>query len=84
MDYLDHRPKAEHGRSDRGADDDLFRDRRIDHAVRPELIEKSVRHAIRAAEFTDVLADQVDGIVALHLFAKRFTKGDAVKLLFRH
>ena len=80
--HLDHRSQAEHRRADGGADDDLFGDGRVDHALGAELVEQAVGDAIRAAELADVLADQEDGVVALHLLAQRFAKRDAVELLF--
>ena len=82
--HLDHRPQPEHRGADGGADDDLLGDGRVDHTLGAELVEEAVGHAIGAAELADVLADQVDGVVALHLLAERLTQRDAVELFLGH
>src|SRR2546426_11221528 len=71
--HLDDRAQTEHGRTDRRANNDLLGDRRVDDALGSELVEQTLGHAVGAAELADVLADQVNGIVALHLFGERFT-----------
>src|SRR5712691_379776 len=79
--HLDDRSQAEHRRADGAADDHLFRDWCVDDALFAEAIQQAFRHAVRPAELADVLADQVDGVVPLHLLRKRFAQSDAVKLL---
>jgi len=56
----------------------------VDDAIGAELVEEPVRHAVSAPELADVLADHVDGVVALHLLAESFTKGNSVKLFLSH
>ena len=82
--HLDDRAQAEHGRADGGADDDLLCDRSVDHTVGAELVEQAVGHPIGATELPDVLADEKDILVALHLLGKRLAQGDAVELVFCH
>src|SRR6202022_3032708 len=79
---LDHRTQPEHRGADRSADDYLLGDWSVNHALRPELVEQAFGHAICAAERSDVLADEEDGFVALHLFGQRLAQRHAVKLLF--
>src|SRR6266851_1619916 len=79
--HLDHRPQPEHRRADRRADDDLFSDGCVDHALRAELVEQSLGDAVSATELADVLPDQVDRVVALHLLAECLAQREAVELL---
>src|SRR5690606_24786123 len=46
-------------------------DRRVDDALRSEVVEEAVRHLERAAVHADVLADHEDALVALHLLPER-------------
>src|ERR1700693_2334360 len=80
---LDDRSQAEHRGSNRCTDKALFRDGRVDDALGPELVEEAVGDAVRAAEGADVLADEVDVLIALHLLSERLTQGDAVQLFVR-
>ena len=60
---LDDRPLAHPGGPDRGADEALLGDRRVDHALVAELLQEALRDAERAAEVADVLAEQEDALV---------------------
>src|SRR6266849_2979273 len=64
--HLDDRAQPEHRGADGAADDDFFRDGRIDHALLAEAVEQALRYSVRAAELSDVLTNEVDGVVALH------------------
>src|SRR5438445_984004 len=83
--HLDDRSQPEHRRADGAADDHLFRDRCVDHALLAEAVQQALSDAIRAPELADVFADQVDGVVPVHLLRESFAQSDAVKLfLGRH
>src|SRR5438445_2405862 len=83
--HLDDGSKSEHGGSDGAADDHLLGDRRIDDPLRAEPVEETFGDPVRAAELADVLADEVHGVVPLHLFGERFSQGNPVELLLgRH
>src|SRR5438067_2139989 len=66
--------KSGHGRPDGGADDDLLRDRRVEHTLLTELFHQPARDFERAVVETDVLAEQEDAIVALHFLAERLVE----------
>src|SRR6266702_2157555 len=83
--HLHHRAKAEHRGADGAAYYHLLGDRGVDDSLSAEPIKEPFGDAIGATELADVLADQVHGVVALHLLGQRLTKRDAVKLLLcRH
>ena len=63
---LDDRPHALHRRADAGADERHLGDRRVAHALGPELGEHPLRHAHRAAHLGDVLAHDEDVVVLAH------------------
>ena len=68
---LDDRTLAHPGGADRGADEALLGDRRVDHALRAELLEQARRDAEGAAEDADVLAEQEDAVVLAHRVLER-------------
>ena len=59
------------GCADRGTDEPLFRDRRVDHARLAELVEEAGRHPERTAEGADVLAEEEDAIILAHRVLQR-------------
>ena len=61
------RAQAHHRGAGRAADDRGLRERRVDHAPGAELLLEARRHLERAAVDADVLADQEDALVVLHL-----------------
>ena len=63
------------GCSDRGTDEPLLRDRRVQHAIRAELLEQSCGDAERAAVVADVLAEQEHAIVAAHRVGETVADG---------
>ena len=66
---LDDRPLAHPGGADRGADEPLLGDRRVDHPLLAELLEQPRGDAEGAAERADVLAEQEDAVVLAHRVA---------------
>ena len=68
--HLGDRPQAHHRGAGRAADDRRLRERRVDHAPGAELLLEALRHLERAAVDADVLADQEDALVVLHLLAE--------------
>jgi hypothetical protein len=68
---LDDRPLALPRRADRGSDEALLRDRRVEDALVAELLPQPLRDAERAAEVADVLAEQEDALVLTQRVAKR-------------
>jgi hypothetical protein len=68
---LDDGPVAHPRRADRRADESLLRDRRIDHALVTELLPEALRHAERAAEVPDVLAEEEHALVLEQRVAQR-------------
>ena len=60
---LDDGPIAHPRGADRGADEALLRDRRVDHALLAELVQQSGGDAEGAAEDADVLAEEEDPVV---------------------
>ena len=69
--HLAHRAHAEVRRTRRGADDRRLGDRRVDHPRLAELREQAVGDLERAAVRADVLAEDEDVRVALHLLEER-------------
>ena len=67
---LHDRPIATERQSDSHSDDAGLCERRVDHALRTELVEESVRDAEDAAESADVLAQQHDLLVVSHRLAQ--------------
>jgi hypothetical protein len=67
--HLGDRPHALGGGADRGADDAGLGQRRIHHALRPELVDEAIGHLERAAEHADVLAHHEHALVGAHLLA---------------
>ena len=65
--HLRDRAQAHHRRPDRRADDRGLGDRRVDDALLAELAEQAVGHLEGAAVDADVLAQEEDALVALHL-----------------
>src|SRR2546426_3816160 len=69
--------------ADRGADDGRFGQRAVDDALAPELAVQVLGDSEDAAVHADVLADDDDVLVALHLLEQRQVEGlDHVQ--FRH
>ena len=68
--HVHHREKAGHRGAQGGAHDGGLGDRRVEHALRPELLRQPFGHAEGHAEH-DVLADAVHARVASHLLAER-------------
>ena len=64
---LGHRLEAVHGHPDGGADDPALRERRIDDAGLAEFLVEPGGGAEDAAELADVLAEEDDARIALHL-----------------
>src|SRR5438876_6324877 len=62
---LSHWPQAHQPGATGRADDRGFRDGRVDHALRTEVIDDSFGNFECAAIYADVFADQKDGCVAL-------------------
>ena len=60
-----------HRRADRGADDRLLRERRIEDALRAEPLLQPLGRLEGAAVDADVLAEDEDAFVALHLLEER-------------
>ncbi len=78
--HLHYGPQAEVAHARGRADDGRLADRRIDHALPAEAFEQPCRDLERAAVDADILAQQDDRRVAVHLFeqglANRFEIGD--------
>jgi hypothetical protein len=71
---LGHRPHT-HQRRARGRPDDArLGDRRVDDALRAEVVPKALRELKRAPVGADVLAEQEDALVVLHLLPERLTQ----------
>src|SRR5688500_4795549 len=70
--HLDNGSHAHVSGARSGAGESRFADGRVDHAIRSEAGKKTVRDLERAAIHANVLAEQEDVWVALHLFPKRF------------
>src|SRR5205823_12023798 len=68
---LDDGPLALPGGADRRPDEALLRDRRVEHPLVAELLPEPLRHAERAAEMADVLAEQEDALVLAKRVAQR-------------
>ena len=72
---LDDRAQTDERRARCQAREPGFRDRRVDHPPRSELLQEALRHLEGAAELADVFADQEDVGVRLHLGHHRRTDG---------
>src|SRR5579872_2939047 len=70
-----HRTHACKGSAVGSAHDGRLGDRRIDHALGTEAVDKSVSHFESASIDTDVLADAEDSRVAFHLFPDSLADG---------
>ena len=68
--HLGHRAHAHDRGASAAGDDRGLRERRVDHAPRPELFLEAERHLERAAVDADVLAEDEDARVAPHLLAE--------------
>ena len=68
---VDDRPHAGHRRADADAREACLRDRRVDHALRPELLDEPEQHLERRAGLGHVLADHEDARIAPQLLAQR-------------
>ena len=77
------RPQSRHRRAHRGAENRLFGDRRVAHAQRSELLVEADRRLEHAARLGDVLAQEDDALVALHLLGDAARDGVAIGQ-FRH
>src|SRR3954467_15141324 len=62
-------PASARGGADGGADDPGLGQRRVHHAIGPELVDEAVGDLERAAEDADVLAHQEHALVGAHLLA---------------
>ena len=60
------------------AHDGLLADRRVHHALGAELLDEALRDLERAAVDADVLAEEIDALVALHLLPQRLGDRDQV------
>ena len=69
---LGHRAQAAHRHAHRQAGDPELHHRRIDHPLGAELSQQAVGRAEHPAERANVLAEDDDALVALHLLAQRF------------
>ena len=69
--------------SERRANDGHFRDRRIDDALGPKVIDEAFGNFERAAVDTDVLADAKDGGIALHFFPDALANGFEISQLHK-
>jgi hypothetical protein len=76
--HLDDRAHAGHRHADRGAGEAGLGNRRVDHALGAEAVEKGIGHEVRAAVEADVLAHDDDALVTLHLVGHRGTKRLAI------
>ena len=72
---LDDRAQPDERRACCQTGESRFRDRRVDHPPRSELLQEALRHLEGAAELADVFADQEDVGVGLHLGHHRRTDG---------
>ena len=81
---LDNRPLAHPGGADRRADEPLLGDRRVDHPVVAELLLQARGHPERAAEVTDVLAQQEHAVVVAERVGERRPNGLQVRDLRHH
>src|SRR6185437_6201041 len=77
---LHDRALAEHRGANAGAHEALLGDRRVAHAVGPELLEQSGGDLVGAVEDAHLLAHHEDARVALHLLAQ----GEAQRLAIGH
>src|SRR5690242_9977392 len=68
---LDDRALAHHRGADTGSDEALLGDRRVAHAVGPELVQQSCRDLVRAVERADLLAHHEHALIAAELLAQR-------------
>ena len=76
--HLADRPQPLDRGADRGADDRVLGQRRVEHPLGAELLHEAVGDLERAAEGADVLAEAEHGLVAAHLLAK--TVGDRLQV----
>ena len=76
---LDDRLEARHRRADAEAGEAVLGDRRVDHALRAELLQQALRDLVGALIFGDLLAHHEHVLVAPHLLghgvAQRFAHG---------
>ena len=75
---LGDRTQALHRRTHRHTHDRLLGDRRVHHALGSEVVDEALGHLEGAAVDPDVLAEQVDALVALHLLPQALGDGDEV------
>ena len=68
---LRYRPHAHYRRADRGADDCLFRDRRVPHPLRAETLEEPDSRLEYPSRRTDVLAEEDHFGIGLELVGYR-------------
>ena len=68
---VDDRAHAGHRRTDGQAGKPGLGDRRVDHALRAELLHQPLHHLEGGARFGDVLAEQHDARIAAHFFGQR-------------
>ena len=69
---------AEHRRPDADADEAGLADRRVDDALRPELLEEALGDLVGAVELADLLAHDDDVRVAGQLLGQGLADGFAV------
>ena len=74
---VDDRPHARHRGADAEAGEAGFRDRRVDDALRAELLDEAREHLERRAGLGDILADDEDARIAAHLLGQRLADGFA-------
>ena len=67
-----------HGRPDRRPHDGLLGDRCVHDPIGAETLDEPFRHLERAPVSTDVLTQEVDALVALHLLPERLGDRDQV------
>src|SRR5882762_10515691 len=75
---LDDRPEAAHGGADADPRESQLGDGRIDDALRPELLQQSAAHLVRALVDADFFTHQQHVGIALHLFAQRLVQGISI------
>ena len=78
---LDDRPHAAERRTDAGADEGGFGQRRIANPVRAELVQQAPAYGVAAAISPDILAHQEDALILEHGLADRVVDGLAISRL---
>src|SRR5699024_379916 len=72
------RAQPQHRGTDGDAGEAFLRDRGVPHPAGTELLEQALRDLVRALERPDLLADEEDVLITLHLGAQGGVEGLAV------